>query len=686
MQFLDLPWWQQVSRGLMTWLSEFIYSIMGFFYELFNIVTKTNILSSKDVQPIYQRMTMILTIVMVFYITFQFVKYVVQPDNMTDKEKGAGNIVYKMVIVIVLIAFVPKIFEGAYKVQNVIINKNVIPKVILGPQASIDEENLGPSFAASVFSMFYYVEAENANKDCYDGVTCHEIVANNLSDLQKGEKLKSLSFGINETDDSDKPLITFEFHGILAVAVGAVIVWILMLYCIDVGTRWAQLLYLQLIAPIPILGYMSPKKDGIFQKWAKQCFTTYLDLFLRVAIINIILLLCHTLIQSKITGGIVPEGTTGLMSTLVYIVLIIGVMMFAHKAPKMISELFPKGGAASGNFGLKAKDRGLKGASRVFGAAAGGAVGAVVGAGAGLAQGFRRAKKLDSNAKWYQKAAAGMYGATRGGISGAIGGAGRGIASGAKKGNIIKNVSSGAKNQLKASQRFGNREENGYGFMDQIGDRAKAAVNARSRTEVLEDKKAPLKRKQDAYSSLTKANDNIRDYAWKKAQDGKSSYITNYRDAEGREKRYMEKTAAELGITEPERLKLLKEATDDKKKYKDLATNDYIDSEKQNDKGLQNMFENRDADLENYNHYASTSAKISDKTTDEIKYKDENGNEHTIPAGTKISDLNATALDAYTKMLKNREAEVGREISKITAEQEAIKRQTSGSGINEGKK
>ncbi len=305
MQFLDLPWWQQVSRGLMTWLSEFIYSIMGFFYELFNIVTETNILSSKDVQPIYQRMTMILTIVMVFYITFQFVKYVVQPDSMTDKEKGAGNIVYKMVIVIVLIAFVPKIFEMAYKVQNVIINKSVIPKVILGPQASIDEENLGPSFAASVFSMFYYVEAENANKYCYDGVTCHEIVANNLSDLQKGEKLKSLSFGINETDDSDKPLITFEFHGILPVAVGAVIVWILMLYCIDVGTRWAQLLYLQLIAPIPILGYMSPKKDGIFQKWAKQCFTTYLDLFLRVAIINIILLLCHTLIQSKITGGIV---------------------------------------------------------------------------------------------------------------------------------------------------------------------------------------------------------------------------------------------------------------------------------------------------------------------------------------------------------------------------------------------
>lgn len=371
MQFLDLPFWETGIRGLMAMLCEIIYSLMGFFYELFNIVAKSNILTSEDVQPIYQRVTMILTIVMVFYVTFQFVKYVVQPDGLTDKEKGAGNIVYKMVIVIVLIAFVPKIFEMAYKVQNVIINKNVISKVILGPQASIDEENLGPGFATSVFGMFYYVDAENANKECYEGATCEQIVAKNLGNLQTEGKLSSLSLGLNETDNSDEPLITFEFGGFLPVIVGGAIVWILMLYCVDVGVRWAQLLYLQLIAPIPILGYMSPKKDGIFQKWIKQCFTTYLDLFLRVAIINLMLLLCHTLLQSKLTGGIVPEGTTGMMATLAYVVLIMGVMLFAHKAPKMLAELFPKGGAASGNFGLKATERVAPEVARVAGAALG---------------------------------------------------------------------------------------------------------------------------------------------------------------------------------------------------------------------------------------------------------------------------------------------------------------------------
>ena len=77
-------------------------------------------------------------------------------------------------------------------------------------------------------------------------------------------------------------------NGIFAVIVGGVIAYLLVLYCIDVGTRAVQLAFLQIIAPIPIIGYIAPKKDGIFQKWTKQCITTYLDLFIRTAIIYFI--------------------------------------------------------------------------------------------------------------------------------------------------------------------------------------------------------------------------------------------------------------------------------------------------------------------------------------------------------------------------------------------------------------
>ena len=398
MQFLDLPVWESALRGLMAFLCRVIYPIIGFMYELFSNVSKINILSGA-VEPIYQRVTLILTIVMVFYITFQFVKYVVQPDGLTDKEKGAGNIVYKAIIVVVLIAFVPKIFEMAYTVQSKIIDTNVISKVVLGPQASTDDNNLGSGFSATIFNMFYYVDEENASKDCHDGLDCATLVDNNVYNLSTENSLSSLSVGLNATDKKgETPLITFD--GLLAVIFGGFVLYILMLYCIDVGVRWVQLIYLQVIAPIPIIGYLSPKKDGIFQKWTKQCFTTYLDLFLRVAIINIVLLLCDTILRAKSnldqTGGLLAGlgEVSGMMETLIYIVLIMGVMLFAHKAPKMLAELFPKAGAASGNFGIGLKDAKeritpttdvLRTGRRVVGGAAGGIAGAVIGARTGRA-------------------------------------------------------------------------------------------------------------------------------------------------------------------------------------------------------------------------------------------------------------------------------------------------------------
>ena len=376
MQFLDLAFWDAAFRGLMALICRFIYPIISFLYSLFANITQIRILDSSQIEPIYQRITMILTIIMVFYITFQFVKYVVQPDSLTDKEKGASNIVYRMIIVIVLIAFVPKIFNAAYEIQHIIVKENVISKVILGPQAT-SETDLGANFSATIFSMFYSVSDENRDQDCYDGYTCENLVDFNIMELKTKNNLSSITMGLNATENkkSDTPLINFD--GLYAVIVGGFVLYILILYSIDVGARWAQLIYLQIISPIAIIGYISPKKDGVFQKWIKQCITTYLDLFLRIAIINIALLICDVLLKSFSGDNNLLENLGELswyMEILIYIVLIMGVLLFAHKAPKMLSELFPKTGsaAASGNFGLKATERVAPEVARVAGAALGG--------------------------------------------------------------------------------------------------------------------------------------------------------------------------------------------------------------------------------------------------------------------------------------------------------------------------
>jgi len=70
-------------------------------------------------------------------------------------------------------------------------------------------------------------------------------------------------------------------------------------YCISVGVRLIMLAFLQLIAPIPILSYLGQDKDGVFGKWAKKCLSTFLDLFIRLAIIYFVIFIISLLIVDE---------------------------------------------------------------------------------------------------------------------------------------------------------------------------------------------------------------------------------------------------------------------------------------------------------------------------------------------------------------------------------------------------
>lgn len=395
-----------ISDGLRTlcaWLCSAIYMLIAGLYDLFMNISRVELLTSDQIQPIYQRITMILTIVMVFYVTFETVKFVIQPEQFSDKEKGAQKIVIRMVMVVLLIAFVPQIFSGAYWVQNKIFDTQVFSKVILGKQ-SVNSDEFGKNLSYNIFSMFYsldtesFSESELESKKC-GSIPCKQVVLMNYNQLQTEGKLTLIYEGLNEsgktTDSTTGEKVEkyyINFNGLFAVVVGGFIAYMLLLYCVDAGVRVVQLLYLQIIAPIPIMGYLSPKKDGIFEKWTKQCVTTYLDLFIRVGIIYFVLMICQIL-GNAFKNGTLVNNVSGNGTWLVYVALIMGLLLFAHKMPKMLQELFPKMGAASGNFGLKATERVAPEAARIAGAALGGTR-AVTGA---IARGVNRYNRNKAN-------------------------------------------------------------------------------------------------------------------------------------------------------------------------------------------------------------------------------------------------------------------------------------------------
>lgn len=337
-------------------LCSIIYGLITGLFNIFDRLTNMDLLdqSNININGIYQRMTMIITIIMIFYITFEFVKYVLQPDTINDKEKGVEGIIKRIVIAILLIAFIPTVFTTAMKLQDRILDTNIIPKVIFG-QKDFDYKNAGSNFAGDVFAAFYRVNYEECTKkgDCNEAKKEVERVVGLWKERNGLEALKTAQ-GKQLIDITNTSV---QFDGLLAVIFGCFTLYVIFLYCIDLGVRFVQLLFLQIIAPVAAISYIIPQKDSMLNKWIKQVTTTYLDVFIRYAVLYFMLLIV-SILSSSMDFYELSRGEGKQIDIIMYIFIIMGLLIFVQRAPKLIEELFPKSsGAASIGFGFSGKSR-----------------------------------------------------------------------------------------------------------------------------------------------------------------------------------------------------------------------------------------------------------------------------------------------------------------------------------------
>ena len=382
--------------SLAAWLCQVIYQLIAYLYRLFYNLGDLRIINNENISPIYNRITLILGLVMLFFVIFQLIQYVINPDNFMDKEKGFGKVMIRMVVSVALIGIIPTLFDFAFELQSDILKNNLIPKIILGTKDSYNED-WGGAFSASVLDKFYKLNPNVSDYTCRESnnISARDVVYDNVKSLSKDGRLNTMALCLNERAAENNEKI-IQFDGLLAVLSGALVTWMLVMYCLDLGVRVVQLTYLQIIAPIPIIMYMVPKKDGAFEKWTKQCLTTFLDLFIRTAIICFVVLIISTLSNSfsDITSNVSASGQgDALFTGLLYVCLVLGVMTFAKKAGDMLKELFPKGGVASGELGLSTKNRIPEPAKRVAGAGIGLAAVGAVGAARSIAGNVKYSKQ-----------------------------------------------------------------------------------------------------------------------------------------------------------------------------------------------------------------------------------------------------------------------------------------------------
>ena len=482
-------------RSLFYFLDGAVYGFVINLYNIFRWICGARIVDNSIMNELATRVGFILGLVMFFYISFDFIQILLDPDKLTDKDKGPLNIIKKFLVVIVLLGTSRYIFDLMYNFQNIILSNDdgrgsIIEKLIL--PYNIETQNFGYALSAQFFTNFYRVDSnilltENKEMDDFTYEECSDFVEILHSDIaDRGDfsigKICLVEKYETKVNGKDVKDFFIDFN-LLSLPVGIFVAWMLVMYCISVGMRVIQLIILQIVSPAAIICYLSPKKENTFTKWLKIYFSTYIDVFIRIAIIDFIVLLSGLILEVSNLSSDSGIVATGDMQFWIKVFMIMTLLSFAKKAPELLKKLLPDSMQSGLSFGIRAKDRAGLG---ILGGALAGAATGVVGGFAG-GKGFSR---------------------FTGAISGALGGTGRGIGAGAKGNNLRESLANARKNQAQANLNRAQRIASGTTLSERAGDFAKGMFGIQGGYSGVDSKLSAY----DSLNSLVDGEDIVKDY------------------------------------------------------------------------------------------------------------------------------------------------------------------------------
>ena len=397
-------------RSILFRFCSLLYQLVINLYNMFNAFCSGKLLNNSVLDGISNRIGLIVGLIMLFYVLIGFVKLLVDPEKITDNKIGAFSIVKRILIVIVMLGVSRFAFEELYAIQVYVVSNNVIGKLLVPYTVTVGEEEgetykFGGLLAEEMFSSFYYIRQDITNPD--DTINSCEYYMNSFKkNIIEHNEFDDGEICLNDTVailDSSGESDAFIIHAnwLMLILCGGAMVYLLFMYCFKVGIRMLQMMFLEIISPAPIISYLSPDSK-MFNTWIKIYFSTYIDIFIRVGIINFSVFLIATIFNSSNSSIFTFWSSVGdpqdfVTRAFFTAVIILAILVFANKAPDLIKQLLPEGSASKLGFAPSLADFHTKGlGTSAVGAVGGAAVGLLHGnAIGGAIRGFRAGSSAD---------------------------------------------------------------------------------------------------------------------------------------------------------------------------------------------------------------------------------------------------------------------------------------------------
>ena len=398
-------------------LDGIAYTLVSLSYRVFLAVSELNLFGGQNTasQNLYniftQKIYLVLSVIMIFVFAYQLILLIINPDG--DGTKKTTGLIKDLVISIALVVVLPVIFRYMTVFQDHVIKNNTIGAIVLGTaptSSSSKESGYGDSIGMTVLMSFYHPQGTGYNTffDSLGNLKDRDQAINECKEAGGGDESQDVCEEWmdalekwNETitgDRLDVPYAALTWNSsiwdtigdengtyymwIISTGCALLVAWFFISYAIDLGTRAVKLGFLELIAPIPVMLKVIPSMKKSFETWKGEIIKTYVELFIRLAVIFFIVKLC-TMVPDfvEIIFSDSMQGVNGgiFLKSITMVILILGLLKFAKEAPELFKSLMDNGGNLFKGLDLKAgvkkrieaNDYAMRGISTVGGAAAG---------------------------------------------------------------------------------------------------------------------------------------------------------------------------------------------------------------------------------------------------------------------------------------------------------------------------
>ena len=308
------------SKIFISLLDNGVYALLAYIYRIWVAICKLDLFGGSDAgKEIYDTFTKniyrIISIVMIFIFSYRLLMKVIDPEGEgKNQPESAWSFIKRIITSIVFVIVAPLIFRYMSAFQYHVVSDDSIPKLILNINDNNNGENNhlldnGKQLAMITLMSFYHPYETSYDTFVVNSgaATCDEAIVAE-SEMKTDAQVSWREAMYDWCDDTaaitpNKILWNAEirktigetdgceYYWVICTACGCLVIYFLIQYSIAVGTRAVRLGFLEIVAPVPLLMRMF-NEEKFFKPWFDEIKKTYLELFMRIAIIAFVIFLC----------------------------------------------------------------------------------------------------------------------------------------------------------------------------------------------------------------------------------------------------------------------------------------------------------------------------------------------------------------------------------------------------------